>query len=1676
MKKCILLFWLLACTATLFAQTPFYKFGNPNPGSGALTNGYVFGVNSLGARAQFFCPAGGFGTTPPSITIGRLYFFADATPFDTITYTTISITLGELTTLPSSIGSWATAQRSTQVLSAANYTLMVHDSSWFYIDLATPFTFDPTKNLMVDIAVGAQTPFSTVWNIKSASGSQYYGAGSATAGSPNLTSLGSSAAIGIDPVRGYNNAGIEKPLYPSVCANNQDVVVKVKNSGQNVINTLNVGWTVNGVPQAPLTLNFPIDTFGSAKYDTLITLGNVSFATGAQSITAWTYLPNGVQDIHTTDDSVTFTMASSLTGTYTVGSASASFASMTAAVNALYTYGVCGPVLIRVDTGTYFEQVNLTGRINGASPVNTVTFEGVDQAKTVLAWSSTIVNAKHVIRLQNVSYVTFRNFTIRTLNPTYGWGVHLRDSCVAIGIKKCVIDMSVSSASVAANNTAGITLSGPPTGTCIPGPCATTLTVASRADSLEIDSNTILYGYESINLTGNATTNIGRSNKIRGNTLLYAYQNSINLVSQENVQVLNNTIFLRQTGAASVGIFANPITSTATGTPSVIGGNKIYGYATAGISLNGSNSADSTNKGRIINNMVGGMEQLVDANPIYITGCKNWSVANNSINRDFPGTNAITASGIRILGTTSNISILNNIISISKAGTALPLHILANTNVDSMDRNIFYRADISNGQVISLNGTTYTTANYKGGGGFNTNSTILRPLFRNDTSLYLQSTCGFPVTQPLSYVSTDVDGTVRGNPPVAGAHELVRPNNNVAVLSVLQPASPIAAGTYTMKVLVQNLGANPVTSFNVTYQVNGNSPVTQAWTGTLNACDSVTVTVNGLSIGVNDSIAQLSVYTSAPNNVTDADRSNDTLRMKLYAPLIGEYTIGGAGAPFATFTEATNALQSAGIKGAVRFNVTAGTYMEQVTLTGPIVGATPANTITFEGTDATNRIINFAANSAAPHTVKIDNAKYVSFRNLGILTSGSTWGWGVQISGAANGCKIKNCIVSITGAGTSNTTANYTGITVSGSTLTTAVRVDSLEIDSNTILYGYYGVNIYAATGAANVGQFNRIRNNTITNAQQYSVYLTYQQTPEVSGNKITCRGSNAGVGIYCQNVTTPATGSLYTIIRNNRISNYATAGIYMNTSTNASATLKGYIINNTMGGEKLAAGNSLYLTSSTNWYICNNSINHDFATTTATTAAAVRIVGAVTASFGNTLINNIIAVTGTGTALPLYTQVVGNIDAMDYNLMYRADTTNGLSEYLGANVTLAAFRGSNGFNKNSLMYKPGFTSNTDLTPNPNDSCAWSMNGRGTYLAYAPTDINGVQRAANTYNGVPDIGAYEFTPVSVPPMATAVPATITQGGTQVFLFGGDTVARINWNTTTPTTIQVRQYSGVRPVLADTTINYMYFYTSVTYAPLSVLDLYYHDNWKGTHGSESTIRLYQMDSGQTTWSSVSGLSSVDTNRNVINMPFFYTFAPVTYTSGSDNQTLPVKLLDLHAGKVQQDVLVQWLTASEEGSDRYEVERSADGKAFTYAGTVKAAGNSSASRNYLYTDHFNELPASGNMYYRLKMIDLDGGYSYSKTVQVSWKDGVQPVQVQVYPNPFVSEVWVSTVTPSAGVATLVLTDMTGKEISRRSIAAEKGSTSMRLDETGLQPGIYFLAVELNGERQLYKLVKQ
>ncbi|GGB12766.1 hypothetical protein [Puia dinghuensis] len=99
-------------------------------------------------------------------------------------------------------------------------------------------------------------------------------------------------------------------------------------------------------------------------------------------------------------------------------------------------------------------------------------------------------------------------------------------------------------------------------------------------------------------------------------------------------------------------------------------------------------------------------------------------------------------------------------------------------------------------------------------------------------------------------------------------------------------------------------------------------------------------------------------------------------------------------------------------------------------------------------------------------------------------------------------------------------------------------------------------------------------------------------------------------------------------------------------------------------------------------------------------------------------------------------------------------------------------------------------------------------------------------------------------------------------------------------------------------------------------------------------------------------------------------------------------LPLRLISFTGIGNGHFVTLNWVTADEQNTNYFAVQRGLDGQNFDQVGKVQAAGNSSQEKEYSFIDH---RPLQGTGFYRLQMVDMDGSYTYSKIVAVKIVNG-------------------------------------------------------------------------------------
>ena len=175
---------------------------------------------------------------------------------------------------------------------------------------------------------------------------------------------------------------------------------------------------------------------------------------------------------------------------------------------------------------------------------------------------------------------------------------------------------------------------------------------------------------------------------------------------------------------------------------------------------------------------------------------------------------------------------------------------------------------------------------------------------------------------------------------------------------------------------------------------------------------------------------------------------------------------------------------------------------------------------------------------------------------------------------------------------------------------------------------------------------------------------------------------------------------------------------------------------------------------------------------------------------------------------------------------------------------------------------------------------------------------------------------------------------------------------------------------------------------------------------------------------------------------------FSFFALANQSGGTN-VLPVELLHFTAITAGKDVRLDWATATETDNDHFMLEHSADAIQFEPLVKIPGAGNSQQPRDYTY---LHEQPGPGIHYYRLKQVDYDGSYEYSRIVTAQVEGSFE---LQVFPNPAAGLV---RVTGTSEALQYTLFDVAGRTLRRAALTPPQ-----EIDLSDLPEGVYTLRLE-------------
>ena len=666
---------------------------------------------------------------------------------------------------------------------------------------------------------------------------------------------------------------------------------------------------------------------------------------------------------------------------------------------------------------------------------------------------------------------------------------------------------------------------------------------------------------------------------------------------------------------------------------------------------------------------------------------------------------------------------------------------------------------------------------------------------------------------------------------------------------------------------------------------------------------------------------------------------------------------------------------------------------------------------------------------------------------------------------------------------------------------------------SNNLLsdYRYYaGSTVYRHIGIYVTSGTHSIINNTIKRIEGNNaatalglyvvngIYLNGGTNLIVRGNTISdIKNFNTGVGAYFAAGIMVVSSSNATIEKNriHRISALGTGtgtsaptviGIYTSSAGHNYYHNQIALGDNTIG-ETIVVGARNVTTTGISNYVGNSIFINGNTTAGINNSFCIERTSSGTVNVTNNLLYNKRKTGGTGNNYPLGSTTAINSTNLNYNLIVSSDTSTlallgGFTQrWSDLNTIYPTYNTNWAESVSSIPAEQLFidTALGNLGIVINNPAAWYVNGKGISVSGLSGDFNNISgvRSTSINNGAVDIGSVEFTPMVIPPAAYAdrIPAL---GDSTRFYFAGRQIAKLVWGNTgtIPSSVNAFYYSGTNP--ANTSSGRTFMNSYVNFLPIGGsgynvnLTMMYDSANMGTVLNKSNLILARYIGPNSTWAnyintSVNNAGFISTNNLNAGLGIF------TGTDATSNP-LPISLTLFNGKAVKYDALLNWTTSTELNSSGFELERSIDNKQFKFVTLIESKGNSNVKNSYSYTDN-DALSQHNILYYRLKMVDMDGAYQYSSVVKVN-TNVLEENVVVVYPNPFNSTFNVSITSIIDGMANIEVFDVQGRKVVNQNSLITNGINLLKIEDSNrLKSGLYLLRIVVGGTESTFKLVK-
>jgi len=189
--------------------------------------------------------------------------------------------------------------------------------------------------------------------------------------------------------------------------------------------------------------------------------------------------------------------------------------------------------------------------------------------------------------------------------------------------------------------------------------------------------------------------------------------------------------------------------------------------------------------------------------------------------------------------------------------------------------------------------------------------------------------------------------------------------------------------------------------------------------------------------------------------------------------------------------------------------------------------------------------------------------------------------------------------------------------------------------------------------------------------------------------------------------------------------------------------------------------------------------------------------------------------------------------------------------------------------------------------------------------------------------------------------------------------------------------------------------------------------------------------------------------------------------------SSASILPVNWLYFKGNNTGAKNELQWATASQSNTMKFEIEKSIDGLQYAKIGEIAGEGSKTTYKSYSFTD--NTITAA-KIFYRIREINITGASSFSEVITIH-SIGYKVNLFQFSPNPAQQQLNITIQNKEKGTTIISLFSLDGKLMMQKQVVKENELLQVSMDLNKVTPGMYMLQYTIgNSTREMKKIVKQ